>query len=179
MKALWILVIALAIAVVVLGMLLVGETESVNVEAERAALRNADAAWSQSVGNLPEFMSFVADGASVFPFHAPIVSGKDAARAFFSELQAAPGFALDWTATQAEVSHAGDLGYTTGSFQLTVTGPAGTPETSAGKYVTVWKKQTDGQWKVVVDIFNLDASPPQQRLLLQSSDAALLRRLNL
>jgi ketosteroid isomerase-like protein len=154
MKALWILVIALAIAVVVLGMLLVGETESVNVEAERAALRNADAAWSQSVGNLPEFMSFVADGASVFPFHAPIVSGKDAARAFFSELQAAPGFALDWTATQAEVSNAGDLGYTTGTFQLTVTGPAGTR-----KYVTVWKKQTDGQWKVVVDIFNLDAFP--------------------
>jgi hypothetical protein len=29
-----------------------------------------------------------------------------------------------------------------------------------GKYVTVWKKQANGQWKVAEDIFNADAPPP-------------------
>jgi hypothetical protein len=29
-----------------------------------------------------------------------------------------------------------------------------------GKYVTAWKKQADGKWKVTDDIFNADAPPP-------------------
>jgi hypothetical protein len=29
----------------------------------------------------------------------------------------------------------------------------------AGKYVTIWRKQTDGSWKVVVDITNSDSLP--------------------
>ena len=32
--------------------------------------------------------------------------------------------------------------------------------TEKGKYVTVWKKQPGGEWKVIEDIFNADAVPP-------------------
>jgi ketosteroid isomerase-like protein len=35
----------------------------------------------------------------------------------------------------------------------------GPPVTDVGKYVVVWKKQTDGSWKLWRDIFNSDASP--------------------
>jgi len=31
--------------------------------------------------------------------------------------------------------------------------PAGTVNTEVGKYVVVWKKQPDKQWKVIADIF--------------------------
>jgi quercetin dioxygenase-like cupin family protein len=31
--------------------------------------------------------------------------------------------------------------------------------TDKGKYVTVWKKQPSGEWKVAEDIFNSDAAP--------------------
>ena len=39
--------------------------------------------------------------------------------------------------------------------RLTV-GPQGTVNTDVGKYVVVWKKQPDKQWKVIADIFNTD-----------------------
>jgi mannose-6-phosphate isomerase-like protein (cupin superfamily) len=63
---------------------------------------------------------------------------------------AAPGFSLQWTATKAEISGSGDVGYTAGTYQI---GP------EKGKYITVWKKQADGSWKVTEDIFNGDAAP--------------------
>jgi hypothetical protein len=34
------------------------------------------------------------------------------------------------------------------------------PAPEKGKYVTVWKKQSDGQWKVAEDIFNADSAGP-------------------
>jgi ketosteroid isomerase-like protein len=56
------------------------------------------------------------------------------------------------------VSSAGDLGYTTGSYEVTVNDAKGNPVTSRGKVVVVWKKQPDGSWKAVLDIWNSDGS---------------------
>ena len=58
------------------------------------------------------------------------------------------------TALNAQVAAAGDVGYTTGAFGLQANG-----QTEKGKYVTVWKKQTDGSWKIAEDIFNTDTGP--------------------
>jgi ketosteroid isomerase-like protein len=139
-----------------------GCAPQVDVEAERAALLTADEAWSQSAADLDGFMSFVADDASMLPFDVPIATGEEAIRAVFSALSSAPGFALSWSATGAVVSRAGDLGYTIGTFELTVNDAEGNPVTTVGKYVTVWRKQADGQWKVVADIFNRDAPAPSE-----------------
>jgi ketosteroid isomerase-like protein len=43
---------------------------------------------------------------------------------------------------------------------LTTPDPAGKPVTDRGKYVTIWKKQADGSWKVIADIFNSDLPMP-------------------
>ncbi len=71
-----------------------------------------------------------------------------------------PSFSLSWQLTRAEVSTASDLGYTVGTFVRTVNDPEGKPLIQRGKYVTIWKKSADGNWKVVVDIGNLDQPPP-------------------
>ena len=146
-----------SIVATLLVLVISGCAPQVDVEAERAALLTADEAWSQSAADLDGLMSFVADDASMLPFDAPIATGKEAIRAVFSALSSAPGFALSWSATGAVVSRAGDLGYTIGTFELTVNDAEGNPVTTVGKYVTVWKKQADGQWKVAADIFNRDA----------------------
>jgi uncharacterized protein (TIGR02246 family) len=45
-----------------------------------------------------------------------------------------------------------DLAYETGKYSYTFT-PAGEKETkSDGHYVTIWKKQRDGGWRIVADI---------------------------
>jgi ketosteroid isomerase-like protein len=37
----------------------------------------------------------------------------------------------------------------------------GKPVQERGKYLTVWRKQADGNWRVVIDTFNSDAPPPK------------------
>jgi ketosteroid isomerase-like protein len=56
---------------------------------------------------------------------------------------------LNWSPLVAEISQAGDLGYTTGPF---VQENLQTKEKSHGLYSSVWKKQADGKWKVALDI---------------------------
>ncbi|WP_046243715.1 DUF4440 domain-containing protein [Hymenobacter terrenus] len=59
-----------------------------------------------------------------------------------------PGSRLTWYPVLADVAQSGDIGYTTGpwsSFQND------RPQ-SSGEYVTVWRKQPDGQWKFMVDM---------------------------
>ena len=54
-----------------------------------------------------------------------------------------------------------DLAYVHSAYQMTVT-PPGTAEPvgDRGKGVEIWKKQRDGSWKVVLDIFNSDVPAP-------------------
>jgi len=57
---------------------------------------------------------------------------------------------LEWAPAVAEVSASGDLGYTSGPWRFTPAG-AETPATT-GQFFTVWKKQADGKWKVLIDL---------------------------
>lgn len=134
--------------------------KSVNVEQERNALLAVDREWSQTTPDINKFLSYYAADASVYPQGMPIATGSEAIRDALTKMSSMPGFALQWTATKADVSASGDLGYTTGTYQMTMNDAAGKPMTEKGKYVTVWKKQADGQWKVTNDIFNADAPPP-------------------
>ena len=62
-----------------------------------------------------------------------------------------PAFKLDFTNEKTDTS--GDLAYTSGSFKVTYTdAKTKQPVDGAGTYVTVFKKQADGTWKVVADI---------------------------
>jgi len=130
--------------------------------ADERAVREADAAWSKAAAakDVEAYVGFLAEDASVFPPNAPMQTGKEANRKAASEMMASPGFALSWQANKVEASRSGDLAYTVGTYQTTVNNPKGKPVTDRGKYVTVWKKQADGQWKVAADIYNSDLPAP-------------------
>ena len=64
---------------------------------------------------------------------------------------------LVWEPVFAEVSAAGDLGYTTGPWELRPNDPQ--RPTGYGHYVSVWQKQADGTWRVAVDIGIAHAQP--------------------
>jgi ketosteroid isomerase-like protein len=49
------------------------------------------------------------------------------------------------------VSVAGTMAYEVGDYQLTMNDKSGKPQTSKGKYVVIWGKQSDGSWKALVD----------------------------
>jgi ketosteroid isomerase-like protein len=65
-----------------------------------------------------------------------------------AQVFADPKFVLRWEPLGAEVS--GNLGYTYGLYRSS---------NGYGKYVSVWKKQRDGSWKIVVDAGNTSPAP--------------------
>ncbi len=147
-----------SIVVTLLVLAISGCAPQADVEAEQAAHLQADAAWSQaaSAKDLDGTISFLAEGASMFPPNANMVTGEVALRELWSEEFGTPGYALSWQASKAEVSARGDLGYTVGTYEGTMNDPEGNSVTDRGKYVTVWKKQPGGSWKAVADIWNSD-----------------------
>jgi uncharacterized protein (TIGR02246 family) len=144
----------LCVAVVLSGMLIAQNSKQGKDE---SAIRKADAEWSRAVEakDLEKATSFYADDASVYPFNSPLASGRDNIRQLWSHLFDSPGFHLQFAPTKVEVAKGGDMAYDAGTFELKMNGSDGTPTTSQGKYVVVWKKQ-NGQWKAVADIFNTD-----------------------
>ncbi|MBI2187615.1 MAG: DUF4440 domain-containing protein [Acidobacteria bacterium] len=137
-----------------LALIAVGCGRSVNLDEERTGLLEADRQFAQSTKDVDLFMSYWAPDATAHLSGRAAVRGTDAIRKAFAEPVTAPGVSLSWTPERAEVSAAGDLGYTVGSYELTANGAK-----ERGKYVTIWKKQPEGTWKVIEDIGNSNLPP--------------------
>ncbi len=142
-----------------------GCAPQVDVEAEAAAIREAtDVEWLEAgqAKDLDRFVSFYTDDASLFLPNAPIVTGKEAIRSGMSQAFSTPGFAISWQTTNIEVSRAGDLAYSYGTYEETANDPEGNPVSERGKWVAIWEKQPDGSWKVVIEILNSDGPAPSE-----------------
>jgi uncharacterized protein (TIGR02246 family) len=137
----------------------VSAADTKNIE---QALRDLDAQWSAAAGakDLEKTISFYSENALVLPTNAPVATTKEAIRNTWKDLLASPSLAISWKTTKVEVAKSGDIAYMTGTYELTMNDASGKPINDRGKYVEVWKKQTDGKWKVVVDIWNSDLPLP-------------------
>ncbi|MCX6635202.1 MAG: DUF4440 domain-containing protein, partial [Acidobacteria bacterium] len=58
------------------------------------------------------------------------------------------------------VARSGDVAYSHGTYAMTMNDAKGKPVNDKGKFVTVYRKQPDGKWKVVADIINSDLPAP-------------------
>ena len=129
--------------------------------AEEATIKALDMEWSKAAGskNVDKTVSYYADDAIVMPSNSPALTGKEAIRGMWQAMLGAPNFSGGWTATKVDVARSGDLAYVTGTYEINETDANGKPVTDKGKYLEVWKKQTDGSWKCVADMFNTSLPP--------------------
>ena len=113
----------------------------------------ADADFAESVAqrNRERFLTFLAD-ATTFNGGTPgEIHGRDTVMKEWADFFDPSGPTLTWAPTKAEVIGAGDLGYTTGRSIFRGRGADGTIQERHGEYLTVWRRQRDGSWKVVFD----------------------------
>ena len=134
---------------------------------DEAALRQLDGEWSKAAGarDVGKTVSYYAADAMVMPPNIPALTTKEAIRGLWQSMLGTPGFSGGWKATKVEVARSGDLGYVSGSYEFTEKDAGGKPITDKGKYLEIWKKQSDGSWKCVVDMFSSDlplAGPEQK-----------------
>jgi uncharacterized protein (TIGR02246 family) len=134
--------------------------------ADEKAVVDADAQWSKTAGanDLDGTVSYYSDDASMLPPNAPIATGKQAIRAVWASMLS-PDVTVSWQVTKADVARSGELAYVMGVYQITAKNPQGKSMEDRGKLVEVWKKQVDGTWKTVTDIFNSDLppAPPEKK----------------
>ena len=126
---------------------------------DEADIRAAVAEWGKAIENknLDQTLSFYADDAWVYPQSAPVAKTADERRSVWTAFFALPGASdMEGDITRMEVARSGDLAVQYGTFAMTVNDKKGKPVTEDEKSVVVWKKQPDGKWKAIADIWNTD-----------------------
>jgi ketosteroid isomerase-like protein len=147
--------------IALLSFAFVGTAAAADTKIEQA-LRDLDAQWSKDAGakDLDKTVSYYSDAAVVMPPNASAATTKDAIRSAWKEMLASPGAAISWKATKVEVAKSADLAYVSGTYEETMNDASGKSVKDHGKYVEIFKKQADGTWKVVADIWNSDLPAP-------------------
>lgn len=122
----------------------------------RAALMRADVEFAKAAQarRLEGWMSYFADDATIFPPGQDLLTGKDKLREHYAKMWGDPDFNLEWKPVMADIARSGDLGYTIGKATIRYRDKDGKAAERPGKYLTVWKRQRDGTYKVVADVGN-------------------------
>jgi ketosteroid isomerase-like protein len=91
---------------------------------------------------------FAEDGVTLGNKKAPVIGrAAIAAQTTWTPEQ----YQLTWTPQGGQLSPAGDMGYTWGHYEGRSKDRNGNSVPTSGRYMTIWKKQPDGQWKVALD----------------------------
>jgi ketosteroid isomerase-like protein len=118
----------------------------------KVELITADRAFAESVGRTGLGAWLAAFGPNgIMVSNGASHSGQDGIRRQMLPLFADSLFTLTWDPNFAEVAEGGDLGYTIGTYQMTASGSDGLQNFS-GSYLTVWRRNANGVWKVEADI---------------------------
>lgn len=102
---------------------------------------------SDRVGTASAFASNVADNGVTFAGTLLLI-GPQAVRA---QLEAQRAGSLTWTPVFADAAESADLGYTVGEYVFTGRGASGAVTQRFGKYLSIWRLQSDGKWRFVAD----------------------------
>ena len=126
--------------------------------ADRNAIGEAYAAWAQATNakDMTRWASFLAPEALFLPPNHVALQGGDAIRSFYADLFADRLFALTCRQHKVEVATSGDFAWSTGSCEATFTGHNGEAAHDRSKWVKVWKKQSNGEWRCLVNSWSSD-----------------------
>ena len=132
-------------------------------------LRDLDAQWSKAAAakDLEQIVAYYSEDAVVLPPNATSTETRETIRDVWKDVLAAPGLVIAWKPIKVKVGSSGDMAWLSGTYELTVNDPSGKPANDRGKYLEVWEKQPDGNWKCAADMWNSDlaasASAPAEK----------------
>src|ERR1700686_1772590 len=140
-----------ALAVTILVAVVFFSNAHSSAKADPDPLRQLEAAFMKAAADkgAQGYMSYYAEDAAELPNGEDAIQGKE-------NIAKTMGFLddknnrLTWTPVHADMAASGDLGYTYGTYEFRSIGNDGKPSVEYGKYASIWKKQKDGIWKVVM-----------------------------
>jgi len=137
-----------------------GAPDSHTLASWKTELMEADVAFNLAVANegAAGWVSFFSSDGAMISQGAGELRGHAAIQGAMEEAFSDPTYRLTWEPLRAEISRAGDLGYTVGRYTSSRVGSLGQTIRSSGMYVSIWRRQADGSWKVEMDLGTPTAS---------------------
>jgi uncharacterized protein (TIGR02246 family) len=124
--------------------------------ADQAGIRSADSAFmaAANAGDADQVAEVYAQDGSVLAPNLPPQKGRDAVRAFWGGFLDA--YTVRFEIASDTIEGRGDLAYNQGHYRYTAVPKAkGVPGIAdEGKFLEILKKQRDGSWKYVVDMYS-------------------------
>ena len=129
--------------------------------AEVAGIRSVDSVFTAAAnaGDAEGVVATYSDDAALLPPNLPPQKGHDAIKAFWSGLLDA--YTVKFEVGSDTIEGRGDLAYNQGHYRFSAVPKAkGAPGTAdEGKFIEILKKQPDGSWKYVVDMYSSNLAP--------------------
>lgn len=125
----------------------------IDLNSELQTLKQADKSWAEACSskNVDHMLGFYDIEACNIDLQGNVHRGYDELRKLWTKEFASPDYSLTWQLNEAYVAKGGDIGYTSGSWDIKFISKAGKPLKYHGTYLAIWKKQPDRTWKVLVD----------------------------
>jgi uncharacterized protein (TIGR02246 family) len=131
-------------------------------DSDREAIRAGVAKFDQDVvaSNWEGATAMYTDDAVLMPPNTSEVKGRDAIKKFLGGFPKISQFKQ----TVQEIQGGEGYAYPSGTYEMTFTPPGSRMQVNdKGKVLAVWRKQSDGSWKVTRVIWNSDAPPRMMR----------------
>jgi uncharacterized protein (TIGR02246 family) len=121
-----------------------------------AIIRNYGQEWAKhwNAKDLDKVVEAYASDAVYLPPHHAAVHGRDAIREYFKGPLAHGVAELNYEVTY--IRQSGDLAYDVGRYSMMVPQKDGSRRPDRGKYLVVWKRQPNGDWKIAADSWSSD-----------------------
>lgn len=97
---------------------------------------------------------FHEDGVMVTSGSQDVIKGKDNIYKAMKDVFEREGFSLRWQPLSAEISEAGDMGFTYGIYKRKYRNSNNEIVTDTGKYTSIWKRDKNGNWRITLDMGN-------------------------
>jgi ketosteroid isomerase-like protein len=136
-----------------------------NIQPLEGILRDLDVQWSKAAAakDVEGTIAYYSDEAIVLPPNAASAMTKQAIRNTWKDLLATPGLVVTWNPSRVQIAKSSEMAWVSGTYELTMNDPSGKPSNDRGKYLEVWEKQPDGNWKCAADMWNSDLAPAEKK----------------
>lgn len=139
----------------------IGTMTAQEVQDEATLLMQLDRDFNNATAEkgVDGWVAYFAPNGSMLGDTSKPITGADEIRKAMEPTLSDSNFSLRWHPVKAEIMMPGVLGYTVGRWERLRKDKEGRLMKSTGSYTSIWKKQPDGSWKIVLDTGNPDGPP--------------------